>query len=457
MGLTEGKILIVDDDPYIILSLQTLLEQHYSFVKAISDPEEITGMIKQDSFDVIFLDMNFKPGDTSGREGIKWLKKILEMDPEINVVIITAFGGINTAVKAMKTGAIDFIVKPWQNEKILSTTSAAFKLSLSKKKIAKLKSQQRILSSTIDTQFDEIIGQSPAISKVFDDISKVAETDANILLLGENGTGKELVARALHRKSARAGEVFISVDLGSITGSLFESELFGHVKGAFTDAREDRAGRFEAASGGTLFLDEIGNLPLSLQVKLLSVLESRKVIRVGSNKPVDFDVRLICATNQNVKEMIADGIFRQDLLYRINTVEILLPPLRDRIEDIPELAVYFLNKYSKKYRKPGLIMPQQVIKKLQRFNWPGNIREFQHAIERAVILSYGKMIETEDFEFLSNDKKEEIPFDKYNLEDLEKWAVLNCLEKHGGNVTKAAIELGLTRGALYRRIEKYGK
>ncbi len=457
MSITEGKILIVDDDPYIILSLQTLLEQHYSFVKAISDPEEIPGLITQESFDVIFLDMNFKPGDTSGREGIIWLKKILKMDPETNVVIITAYGGIHSAVKAMKAGAIDFIVKPWQNEKILSTTSAAFKLSLSKKKVAKLKSQQRILSSTIDTQFAEIIGSSPAISKVFDDISKVATTEANILILGENGTGKELVARALHRKSDRAGEVFISVDLGSITESLFESELFGHVKGAFTDAREDRAGRFEAASGGTLFLDEIGNLPLSLQVKLLSVLESRKVIPVGTNKAIDFDVRLICATNQNVKEMIADGIFRQDLLYRINTVEILLPPLRDRIEDIPQLAKYFLDKYSKKYRKPELILPQQVIKKLQRFNWPGNIREFQHSIERAVILSDGKMMVTKDFEFLSKNKKEEIPFDKYNLENLEKWAVLNCLEKHGGNVTKAAVELGLTRGALYRRIEKYDK
>lgn len=457
MSITEGKILIVDDDPYIILSLQTLLEQHYSFVQAISDPEEITGLITQDSFDVILLDMNFKLGDTSGREGIKWLKKILKIDPETNVVIITAYGGIHTAVKAMKAGAMDFIVKPWQNEKILSTTSAAFKLSLSKKKVTKLKSRQRILSSTIDTQFAEIIGHSPAIRKVFDDISKVARTEANIFILGENGTGKELVARALHRKSARAEEVFISVDLGSITESLFESELFGHVKGAFTDAREDRAGRFEAASCGTLFLDEICNLPLSLQVKLLSVLENRKIIRVGSNKAIDVDIRLICATNQNVKEMIADGIFRQDLLYRINTVEISLPPLRDRIEDIPQLANYFLDKYSKKYRKPELILPKQVINKLQRFNWPGNIREFQHAIERAVILSDGKKLETEDFEFLSNDKKEEIPFDKYNLENLEKWAILNCLEKHGGNVTKAAAELGLTRGALYRRIEKYGK
>ena len=238
---------------------------------------------------------------------------------------------------------------------------------------------------------------------------------------------------------------------------MFESELFGHVKGAFTDAREDRAGRFEAASCGTLFLDEVGNLPLSLQVKLLSVLESRKIIRVGSNKAIDVDIRLICATNQNVKEMIADGIFRQDLLYRINTVEISLPPLRDRIEDIPQLANYFLDKYSKKYRKPELILPKQVINKLQRFNWPGNIREFQHSIERAVILSDGKKLETKDFEFLSNDKKEEIPFDQYNLENLEKWAIVNCLEKHGGNVTKAAAELGLTRGALYRRIEKYDK
>jgi two-component system response regulator HydG len=456
MSLTEGKILIVDDDPYILLSLQTLLEQHYSFVKAVGDPEEISGLIIQDSFDVIFLDMNFKPGDTSGREGIKWLKKILETDQEINVVIITAFGGINTAVKAMKAGAIDFIVKPWQNEKILSTASAAFKLSLSKKKITKLKSQQRILSSTIDTQFDEIIGHSPAIKKVFDDISKVAETDANILLLGENGTGKELVARALHRKSARTGEVFISVDLGSITASLFESELFGHAKGAFTDAREDRVGRFEAASCGTLFLDEIGNLPLSLQVKLLSVLESRNIIRVGSNKAIDIDVRLICATNQNVKKMVADGIFRQDLLYRINTVEIPMPPLRDRKEDIPLLAAHFLERYSRKYQKENLRLPEYVLKKLQQYDWPGNIRELQHAVERAVILSDGEILKPADFQIYESAHPDGMDPGSYNLEKLEKRAIEKCIRKYGGNITKAAGELGLTRGALYRRIEKYG-
>ncbi len=456
MNPVEGKILIVDDDPYIILSLKTLLEQHYTYVRTLNDPDDITALVKEESFDVVLLDMNFKPGDTSGREGIRWLKKILEIEPQTNIVTITAYGGINTAVKAMKAGAMDFIVKPWHNEKILSTVSAAMKLSQSRRKVNRLKTQQKILSSEIDNQFPGIIGQSPAIQKMLRDIDKVARTEANVLVLGENGTGKELVARAIHRNSGRHEEVLITVDLGSVSESLFESELFGHVKGAFTDAREDRTGRFEVASEGTLFLDEIGNLPMNLQTKLLSVLENRKIIRLGTNKHIDFDIRLICATNLDLKKMVQEGTFRQDLLYRINTVELKLPPLRRRTEDIPLLTSMFLKKFSRKYRKPDLKIPDRVIHKLTAFKWPGNIRELQHAVERAVILCDGKNLTLNDFNFLYGRTEEDKPFDNYNLEKLELWAVQNCLEKHGGNVSKTAQELGLTRGAMYRRIKKYG-
>jgi len=399
--------------------------------------------------------MNFKPGDTSGKDGIYWLNKILEIEPLSNVIMITAYGEVNVAVDAIKSGAIDFVVKPWQNEKLLSTVTATYKYSQSKKTVSFLKSQKRILSSTIDDQFTELIGQSPAIKNVFESINKVAETDVNVLILGENGTGKELVARALHRNSARSNEVFISVDLGSLSETLFESELFGHKKGAFTDAKEDRIGRFEAASGGTLFLDEIGNLSTPLQAKLLNVLQNRQIFMVGSNKPIDIDIRLICATNKHLQQMVTENIFRQDLLYRVNTVEIILPPLRNRIEDIPLLAKHFLEKYCKKYNKVGLKTPDYVIKKLQKFDWPGNIRELQHALERAVILSDGKKLHSADFHFLGVGEKEDTEKKDFNLEKLERIAIKNCLKKNAGNVTKAAEELGLTRGSLYRRMDRY--
>lgn len=451
-----GRILVIDDDPYILLSLQTLLEQHFSYVKTLSDPDLIPSILKEESFNVVLLDMNFKPGETSGKEGLRWLKKIVEKDPSINVIIITAYGGIQTAVKAMKAGAVDFVIKPWQNEKILSTVSAALKLSQSNRKVTLLEGRQELLSSSIDVNFPGIIGQSKGIKKVLDDIIKVAATEANVLILGENGTGKELVARELHRKSNRAGEIFISTDLGSLSENLFESELFGHIKGAYTDAKESRIGRFEAASGGTLFLDEIGNLPMSLQVKLLSVLEKREVTPLGSNNHVKIDIRLIVATNLDLKKMVSEGTFRQDLLYRINTVEINLPPLRERQDDISILAKFFLNKYSRKYHKPKVDISKKGLKNLQQFTWPGNIRELQHAIERAVILSDGSTISLDNYNISDPDYNEKIKMDNYNLENLEKWAVQNCLKKYGGNVTKAAKELGLTRGAMYRRISKYG-
>ncbi len=451
-----GRILVIDDDPYILLSLQTLLEQHFKYVKTLSDPDLIPAVLKEDSFNVVLLDMNYKPGETSGREGLKWLKKLIEKDPLLNVIVITAYGGIKTAVKAMKAGAVDFIIKPWQNERIISTVSAALKLSQSNKKVALLKGRQDALSLSIENDYPEIIGKSDAINKVLNEISKVAVTTANVLILGENGTGKELVARELHRRSGRSKEIFISTDLGALSENLFESELFGHLKGAFTDAKYDRIGRFEAATGGTLFLDEIGNLPLPLQSKLLSVLEKREVLPLGSNKPVKIDIRLICATNLDLNRMTREGSFRLDLLYRINTIEIMLPALRDRQEDISLLARFFLNKFSRKYHKPGLELSGRVMKKLQKLDWPGNIRELQHTIERAVILSDGTNISTDNFNFSSESGKRDFKRGNFNLEELEKWAVQNCLKKHNGNITQAARELGLTRGAMYRRISKYG-
>ena len=456
MTVTRGKILIVDDDPYIILSLQTLLERHYSDIRTLKDSAGIPGMMNDLQYDVIILDMNFQPGDTSGEDGIRWLRWIHESDPSASVILITAYGGINIAVETIKDGAVDFIVKPWQNDKLLSTVSAAFKLSRSKRAVNRYRSREKILSSTIEEQYSDLIGSSTAIRKVLQQVEKVANTDANVLVLGENGTGKELVAREIHRRSARSDEVFISVDLGSISESLFESELFGHQKGAFTDAREEHTGRFEAASGGTLFFDEIGNLTLPLQAKLLSALQNREIFKVGSSKSVEIDIRLVCASNQSLRQMVTDGIFRQDLLYRINTVEIEMPPLRERREDIPVLGGSFLVRFASKYRKKNLQLTDNVIKKLQKFEWPGNVRELQHAIERAVIMSDGKNLKTSDFQFISGDGSSEPAMEDFNLDNLEAWAVRNCLRKYGGNVSKTAVELGLTRGALYRRMEKYG-
>ena len=453
--MNKGNILIIDDDPYILLSVSTLLEQHYSKVKTLKDPLLIPSELNAGSWDVILLDMNFKPGDTSGEDGMQWLDKMLKEDPTVNIIIITAYGDINVAVKAMKVGAIDFIVKPWQNEKLLGTISAAYKLSQSRKKVNRLQLQKSALISSLDYNYSSIIGDSPPIRQLKGDINKIAGTDVNVLILGENGTGKELIAREIHRNSSRRDEVFINVDLGSLSETLFESELFGHQKGAFTNASEDRVGRFEAASGGTLFLDEIGNLTLPLQSKLLSSLQNREIYRIGSNRPIEVDIRLICATNQPVKQMAVKGTFRQDLLYRINTVEIQIPALRERQEDIPSLANHFLSFFSRKYRKEKLILPEQVMKRIQNYEWPGNIRELQHAIERAVIMSDGKSLKIPDFQFLVKDGPEELTRDNYDLELLEKWGIDRCLKKYGGNVSKAAAELGLTRGSLYRRMQKY--
>jgi len=458
MAEKKGKILIVDDNKDILFALKLLLRSVAESVKTTTDPRDIPALMDKENFDVILLDMNFTKDAISGKEGFYWLEKILEIDPNAVVLFITAYGDVEKSVKAIRAGATDFVLKPWQNEKLMATISSALKLRQSKSEVNELKTKQRELSTIMDQPFADFIGVSPGMKKVFETIRKVAGTDANVLILGENGTGKELVARALHRESLRNNEIFVSLDLGAISESLFESELFGHEKGAFTDAKASRPGRFELASGGTVFLDEIGNLSMPMQSKLLTVLERREVIRVGSNKPRPIDIRLISATNMPLKDMAAEGNFRQDLLYRINTVEIELPPLREREEDIPVLAEHFLNVYSKKYRKKFRKLSSSVIRKLSEYPWPGNVREFQHVFERTVIMSDGPVLNEDDFHLTTHrsSSSEGMELDTYNLEEIEKTIIEKVLRKYKGNVSKAAADLGLTRTSLYRRLEKHG-
>lgn len=452
-----GKILIIDDDEDVLIAAKLLLKKHAREVLIEKNPKKIPFLMNNGTYDVILLDMNFSKDITSGKEGFYWLEQILEADPKAVVILITAFGDVEMAVQALKEGATDFVLKPWQNEKLIGTLSSAVKLKESYKEVEKLKNAKKQLEDDISKPFKDIIGDSPAMKNVFSIIDKVAGTDANVLILGENGTGKELVARALHQRSLRKDNVFVGVDMGAITETLFESELFGHKKGAFTDAKEDRAGRFEIASGGTLFLDEIGNLSMPLQSKLLTVLQGRQVTRIGTNKPMDIDIRLICATNMLVYDMVAENTFRQDLLYRINTVEIHLPPLRERQDDINLLADHFVKVYCEKYRKPPKKLAPSTHKKLSKYSWPGNIRELQHAIERAIIMSEGNALMPDDFFFLVQkaDNQNETA-DNLNLDEVEKNVILRAINKHSGNISKAAKELGLTRASLYRRLEKHG-
>jgi two-component system response regulator HydG len=457
MTKKNTKVLIVDDNEDILIAAKLLLKPYAAIIETEKNPNNIPELLKKGSYDVIFLDMNFTQDMTSGKEGFFWLNEILKIDPTSVVILITAYGDVEMAVKAVKEGATDFVLKPWQNEKFIATYSAALRLRESKLEIHNLRSQQKYLSDDLDKKFHDLVGVSDPIQNVFRTIEKVAKTDANVLILGENGTGKELVARALHRQSKRGNEVFINVDMGALTPTLFESELFGHVKGAFTDAKEERVGRFEAASGGTLFLDEVGNIPLELQAKLLTVLQNRSVARVGSNTYRPINIRLICATNRPIYDMVKEGKFRQDLLYRINTVEIGIPPLRERKEDIQLLAEYFLDIFKKQYNKPDLSVPVITMKRLENYQWPGNVRELQHAIERSVIMCESNELLSSDFFFAASSNKDEtFVLDNYNLENVEKTVIQKVLREHNGNITKAAKELGLTRTSLYRRMEKYG-
>ena len=452
-----GNILIVDDDEDVLKAARLFLKKHARAVHTEKDPENIPSLLMEDSYDVILLDMNFTRDVTSGQEGLYWLSRILSIDPAAVVIMITAFGDVNLAVTAVKHGATDFVLKPWQNEKLLATVFAAGSLRRTRLEVTHLKSMQQQLSADLNQPFSEFIGASSAMQRVYDTILKVAKTEANVLILGENGTGKELVARSLHCNSPRGKEVFISVDMGAISESLFESELFGYVKGAFTDAGSDRAGRFEVASGGTLFLDEIANLSLSMQSKILRTIEARQVVRLGSNKAVPIDIRLICATNLNVVEMVNGNEFRQDLLYRINTVEIHLPPLRERGDDLRLLSEHFLKIYCKKYNKPLKNISSKAVNKLKTYHWPGNVRELQHCMERAVILSDAEVLQPEDFLFsIARPDGEGLVFKIYNLDLVEKKIIRKAIDKHRGNISQAASELGLTRASLYRRMEKYG-
>ena len=457
MNKKYGKILVIDDDKDVLQAARLFLKQHVELIHTEHDPNLIPTLLKNENYDVILLDMNFTQDVTSGTEGFYWLNKILEIDTSVVVVIITAYGDIEMSVKAIKEGANDFILKPWQNEKLLATVTSAINLKQSRTEADNLRKRQQQLSDDLDKPFKDFIGVSNSMQQVFNTISKVAKTDANVLILGENGTGKELVARELHRQSLRSKEVFINVDMGAITDTLFESELFGHNKGAFTDAKENRAGRFEIASGGTLFLDEIGNLSLPLQAKLLTTLQNREIVRLGSNKQIPINIRLICATNQPIYEMVTKDDFRQDLLYRINTVEIHLPPLRERQKDIHLLVNHFLKIYCKKYNVPHKRINVSALKKMEKYSWPGNIRELAHTIERTVIMTDSDTLQPTDILLSTRDTRDEaLIFENYNLDEAEKLIIRKALSKYNGNITQAANELGLTRTSLYRRLEKYG-
>lgn len=453
-AMNKGQILIVDDDEDVLHTARLILKKHYQSVLIESSPIRLETILSRQQIDVLLLDMNFKTGSTTGNEGIFWLQKVKAQFPETQVIMNTAYGDIQLAVESMKLGAVDFLVKPWEKEKLLATVNSVFQLAEKTREVNKLKQTEQVLTGDLASGYSQLCGASQVMQDLLKTVEKVAATDASVLILGENGTGKELLARQIHRQSARAIRPMVKVDLGALPANLFESEMFGHVKGAFTDAKEDRIGRFEMASGSTLFLDEIGNLEISLQAKLLSVLQNQEFSKVGSSIPLPTDVRLISATNQPLLRFIEGGKFRQDLLYRINTVELELPPLRERVEDIPLLIQYYLKQYSERYQKHGLKIADVEIRNLLKYSWPGNIRELQHAIERAVIL-VEKSVITAD-QILPVKRSQSINQGSLKVEDVEKSTMLKALEKHGGNMSKAADELGIGRTTLYRKLKKYG-
>ena len=452
---TKGKILIVDDNEDVLFALNLLLEPYVEKVKVTTQPSRIEHFMKTFEPDVILLDMNFRRDAISGEEGFDCLEQILAIDPQAVVLFMTAYADTEKAVRAIKAGAIDFIPKPWEKEKMLATLSSAVQLRQSRCEVKQLKERVEVLSGQGD-DLPAMIGQSGVMQDVFRTIRKLSDTDANILILGENGTGKDLVARSLRFFSPRRENPFVTIDLGSIPETLFESELFGYEKGAFTDARKSKAGRMEVASGGTLFLDEIGNLSMPMQSKLLTAIEKRQISRLGSTSIIPIDVRFICATNANIRQMVEEGSFRQDLLYRINTIEIHIPPLRDRGEDILLLADHFLKRFNHKYKKEIGGLNREAKQKLMRYHWPGNVRELQHAIERAVILSDSSMLKADCF-MLQPQVEKKSPLDEiFNLEELERKAIERALKHCVGNQTQAAELLGITRYTLYRKIEKWG-
>ena len=449
----KASILIVDDNPDILTALQLLLGEHFQTVRTEKNPNVLPSLIKKESIDIVLLDMNFSAGINSGNEGLYWMREIKKLDRAISVIFITAYGEVPLAVQAIREGAADFIEKPWDDDHLLATLLKALEIRKSKVEVNNLKLKQKHFTDKSIQEHIFIPGISKAMQEINKSIDKVAGTDANVLLLGENGTGKEVIARELHIRSKRSEEVFIPVDLGSLSESLFESEMFGYVKGAFTDAKTDKAGWFEVASGGTLFLDEIGNLSTSLQAKLLQAIQNRQVTRIGSIKPIPIDIRLISATNMNLLKMAELKLFREDLLYRINTIVLELPPLRDRDDDIPVLIIEFIQKLRVKYNKTKLSIEPSAIKKLQKYNWPGNIRELFHVLEKAVILSDSGTLTAADFNFTNSGNNES---DSFNLEENEKQLISRVLEKSKGSISEASKLLGISRKTIYNKMKRYG-
>ncbi|HUX54616.1 MAG TPA: sigma-54 dependent transcriptional regulator [Williamwhitmania sp.] len=451
-----GTILIVDDNKSVLGSLELFLKHKLSRVITCSNPNQIPSLVKSEQIDLVLLDMNFTAGINSGNEGLFWMREILKSDPQIVVILITAYGDVELAVNAMKEGATDFVLKPWDNQKLLATIQSGLALRKTRRELKVAKGQQQQLQEDASHNLGEFLGKSPAMESVFNTIKKVAATEASILILGENGTGKELVAHKIHRLSTRANKIFLGVDLGSLSQTLFESELFGHAKGAFTDAKESRTGRFQTASGGTLFLDEIGNLSAAMQAKLLAAIQNHEVTPLGESRPVPVDVRLVCATNKNLRELIQQGEFREDLLYRINTIEITLPPLRERGKDILLIANHYLLSYSAKYGKPDLTLGAKAAEQLLQHAWPGNVRELKHAMERAVILCDRSVLEPEDFFLQEHGEMVEFGNTPMSLEEAEKLLIAASIKRHRGNISNVAKELNIGRQTLYRKIERYG-
>ena len=452
--MAKGNILVVDDSKNVLMALEMLLSQEFDKVQCISGPNLLISELHANQYNLVLLDMNFKSGVNTGNEGIYWLQRIRESHPDISIVMITAYGDVELAVKALKAGATDFVLKPWDNTKLLATVRSAIQLNISRKEIKDLRQKEKILKESINREEKSIIGTSPEFMNVLKTVEKVAGTDTSILITGENGTGKELIARRIHRLSNRNQELMVTVDMGAISESLFESELFGHVKGSFTDARENRTGKFELASKGTLFLDEIANLPPGSQMKLLAALQNREVTPVGSNIPLTVDIRLISATNRNLHEMVEKGLFREDLLYRINTIQIEIPPLRSRKKDIPVMAEYFLKKYSEKYNKAPISITGQAIEKFMKYAWPGNIRELEHTIEKAVILSESGSLKVSDF-FTGSTTEVKTWEAPVKLEEMEEKMITMAIQSNSGNIKAAARQLGITRQTLYNKMKKF--
>ncbi|HUW92325.1 MAG TPA: sigma-54 dependent transcriptional regulator [Bacteroidales bacterium] len=453
--MNSGNILIVDEDKGLLKALEMIMRVEFEKVITITDPNRIPGILSKNDIDVVILDMNFKASVHNGNEGLFWMREIYRHDSSISVIIVTASSDIELAVKAIKEGAVDFLLKPWDKARLLATVNTAWKLRSSRLETNALMKDNLLLKREINKGIEKIVpGASPTMINVMNIVGKVAGTDANVLITGENGTGKELVAREIHNLSKRAGELMVSVDMGSVTETLFEGELFGHVRGAFTDASEDRKGKFEAAQNGTMFLDEIGNLSLQSQAKLLSVLQNRYIVRVGSNKQIPINIRLICATNCDLQQMVSEGRFREDLLYRINTIMIEVPPLRDRVDDIPILANHFLRVNSERYGKGQMRISTPALEKLANHDWPGNVRELQHAIEKAVIMSDSDLLKPSDFIF--NPAQGRPLHTEMTLEEMEKKMIADSLRRCNNNISVAAGKLGITRQTLYNKIKGYG-